>query len=267
MIGDSASNPIRISALNTLNKCQGFFMLDNREGSSGAADTGTALGRCVEMWHEDGEPEGVDSFQAIVAKVKLEAPVASRPFSMARWDEVEAMFLGYAQDPRNRGVVDPASLEQTVTLTLPPHSLDTSGRPVFFEGHLDQTRRSGSWVEVWDLKSGKASGPDMVADYSPQLAFYTLALAAVFPKVRVGGIIRSRGYICRGKPNPGEHNVLFPAPLSLSTCKAIANQVLLRVAMVRNQEALISPGGHCNYCPAGSVSRCTEQLLAMGITV
>lgn len=255
MIG-SPSNPLSISSLNSMALCNGLWILDDR-GSSAAADTGTALGRCVELWHRDGEPKDADP---IVASVKLEAPVASRPFTLARWEEVEKMFRGYYQDPRNAGVVETWSLERPVRLELPAHESDSTQQPIHFLGHLDQVRRVGESLEVWDLKSGKADGLDMVNNYAFQLALYTLALATEYPRVRVGGIIRSRGYICRGKPEPGQHNTHFCQPINLDVCRTLASRIAFMVARMRDRRVDLSPGSHCSFCSAGGLSSCIPRL-------
>lgn len=199
--------PLRGSSLETLmGICEGFVvlrMLGEREEGGIAAHTGTAIGRAIEIVHQKGGKR--KAFADIMAQVRKES-VEGTPgsddqasFSKANWTEVEGMLKGYTEDRRNNVRVVEDSLEEVVTLSLPPHPLDPTGEPVYLTGHIDQVRydmASGSY-KVWDVKSGKGTGAEMTSKYKWQVACYTEAYKVKYPdrKVSAGGIINVRDYI------------------------------------------------------------------------
>lgn len=188
--------------------CVGFFMfndkrfeMDDREGGE-AAQTGTAAGFMIEQYHL-----GCDAREAMeraqLAKDQPDAREGGRhAFPRADMTLAERMFKGYADDPRNdRELVRADSLEARVKVLLKPDSRDPTGMPIHIRGHLDQVRWSPAmkrW-ELWDVKSGKPGGLQMLFEHCWQLCAYSLGATALFGEpVHPGGIIRVRGYKSAG---------------------------------------------------------------------
>lgn len=275
----SVEYPLRISSLTALRACEhgavlrwrqdlGIDVMD-RTGSK-AADTGTAVGRAVELWHRRRDRD----LAGIMQQVEEEAagvPPSRPPFLEADLEETARTLLRYTRDPRNVAADVPEwSLEAEVRLTLPPHPLDPTGEAVHLVGHLDQIRIERGIAWVWDLKHSRHSGPALVSGYSWQQAIYALAAEATFRRtVGWGGIIRTTGYLVRGagkSVGDGEYNVMFPAGLQPEQLAVIADSVRFAVALARRGDAPLRPGDHCGWCPAGGVDSCTSER-ARGIAV
>ena len=274
-------NQFRCSSLTNLQKCRGLWLLRHVDdsGAGKAAHTGTAVGRAIELWHRQGEPDAETKgiLESILEVVKEESVNSEDPFDLADWSNVEKGLTSYALDPRNKGVVLTESLEETVTAVLDPHPTDPTGLPITVRGHIDQARRDSlGRVLVWDLKNGKPDGLEMVWSYILQQSLYTVAYAQSHPEeeVRWGGIIRLQGYRTRerreGKLKDrkvGTHPVFFESPVFLEDIDTLLRMVTLAVSQIRRGEVVLTPGAHCNFCPAGGVTACIPQLRAMGMDV
>jgi hypothetical protein len=269
----NTGEPKRVSALNSLAKCPGLVAartaLPSESGK--AADTGTAVGRGIELWHKGME------LTPLLLQVGEEQ--ASHP--KADWEAVAKTVTGYCNDPRNPpDVVVPDSLELEVTLRLEPDEDDPTGKPIVLVGHTDQVRyaypdhpdRENLGLLLFDVKNGRASGDEMVMDYAYQLAAYTVALESHYGvgEVMTGGIIRTKGYLSKVKDattgklrraEPGEHRVFHHAGWTIDTCHAILGNVRYLIGQVRAGVIVAQPGAHCRYCPL-DFPHCTSGELA-----
>lgn len=272
--------PLRISGLTMLKACDGAGYLSWRENlltlpedrmSSEAADTGTAVGMAVELWHRDRHAR-TDDIMARVARASAEGEGAARPpFAAARLGDAERVLALYRVDPRNVAAEVPEwSLEAEVRLTLPPHELDPTGAPIVFVGHLDQIRVERATLWHWDLKHSSYGGRDLVAQYSWQQIGYAYAIEQTFGRrAGWGGIIRTTGYLVKGAgktKSAAECDVFFPASLRRQETDAVLNGVRLTVAMIRAGALVLRPGSHCGWCsasPAG-LDYCVEELARLG---
>lgn len=269
------SNPLRISALTGLKQCEARALLAWWEEAMGAiseggaaADTGTAVGMAVELWHRDRDASTDD----ILARVEAASRgVTPRPqFPAADLGAARRTLDRYRADPRNQEAVVPSySLELRVTLELPPHATDPTQRPIALVGHLDQLRElPGGMLEVWDLKHSRFAGHELVASYAWQQALYALAAEETLRRpVRWGGIIRTSGYLVRGAQSkaPDEFNVFFPSYYGPEHCRAVADSVRLAVANIRAGHIALRPGDHCFYCPAGDLLRCSQDVRSLTV--
>lgn len=244
--------PKRVSALNSLKKCPGLVCARTvAPGESGkAADTGTAVGRMIQLWHEGKQ------FEDLQRQAHEEMPT---DFPLADWEGARERALFYCADPRNRpDVVVPGSCELTVECRLDPDEDDPTGEPIILSGHVDQIRwafpdhpgREFLGMRVWDVKDGRASGEDMVHDYAYQLAAYSVACTSYFEEdVTPGGIIRTKGYTPRGGVDPAEARAFFHTPWSLDACHAILGQVRYMIGQIRAGAVARQPGSWCRWCP------------------
>lgn len=244
--------PIRISALNSLAKCPGLVCSRTVTPSESgqAADTGSAVGRLIELWHAGLSVED--------ARRKAEAEMPEQ-FPKADWEGAVKRALLYCADERNPpGVVVPGSCELEVVLRLEADEDDPTGEPIVLTGHVDQIRwahpdsedREALGMRVWDVKDGRASGDDMTRDYAYQLAAYAVACSDHFGEpVLPGGIIRTKGYIARGANDPSEANVFYYTPWTLEQCHAILRQVAYMIGQIRAGAVLRQPGSWCRWCP------------------
>lgn len=260
-----AGEPTRISALNSLTKCSGLVAARavSESDSGAAADTGTAVGRGAELWHETTK-DADEILHVLAAENKAEFP-------LAKMEDVERIVRAYCADDRNqRHFVVSGSCERTVKLTLDPDPDDPTGLAIELEGHIDQlrysmpehARRDELGYKLWDVKNGRGSGQDMLHDYANQLCAYTVALAADYGEgeVAVGGVIRTRGYIARGKPDPSEANVHFHASWSPEHCRAVLAGVAYQIGQIRKGTFAQTPGSWCRWCPMDFPSCLTGDL-------
>ena len=219
-----------------------------------AADTGSAVGRMIELAH------GGAMLDDAVRTVTGEAPDR---FPRADLDQAARWAFAYCSDRRNSpnspyGAVVPGSCEREVlyTLPLPPGE---SGAPFQLVGHLDQLRRDPQGrLRVWDVKSGKPGGQEMVLLYAWQIAAYALASTEAYGEpVLPGGIIRLRGYdkVPFMDPAAGDiasaSSVFYEVYWTLDDCREMLTTAAAELARVRAGYIHLRPGLHCLYCPAG----------------
>lgn len=245
--------PLRISALNSLTKCPGFAALGTIDDSPGgiAANSGSAVGRVVQLWHERGE----DPIALDAAIRQAEAEIARHP--KADFDDVRKWAEGYARDPRNAGVVEPASCEREVKLRLGAFEL---------VGHVDQLRRQHGALSVWDLKSGKPGGRDMVNSHAWQISAYALACTETLGEtVLPGGIIRIRSYAwnnrCRwDKSDMANAPAFYATPWSLDVCREMMASVESHLSMLAEGRVHMHPGTQCAWCPGAAPNLCGDAI-------
>lgn len=267
--------PLSVSSLTSLGKCPGFhvfsdtrFELHDPYGSE-AAQTGTAVGRMIELYHR-----GMAFRDALEqAHAEKEAAAGSdrggatdrRAFPLANMANAERWFHGYCDDPRNPQDIVIADLqERHVRATIPPAPEDPTGAPVVLAGHPDQVRRDSvsGVMSVWDVKSGTPAGICMLYEHAWQLSGYAVALTATLNEpVHPGGIIRVRGYGKRTAKEPGSEDVFWHAPWTLEQARGMMDVVAQHVAWLRGGLIHLHPGNHCQWCPAGSPANCERRLL------
>lgn len=261
----------RISALPGIGQCPGFALLrdsDDMQGSSVPADTGSMAGRIIELWHRGGE--GAAALEEAVAQAMREK---AESFSMADEDEARTHALGYAADPRNKGVVVPEWCEAEVKLTLPCAPEDPTGQPIELVGHVDQIRRTSTpgVFRVWDTKNGKPSGIEMLYTYAWQLAAYALAATETLKRtgggpdrpvtVLPGGIIRLRAYAPKRKAvESGDEGAFFEAPWSLDQCRTMLGTAVQHIAWLRSGLIHLQPGIYCQWCVGGGPHLCGDKI-------
>lgn len=235
----SEHDRLRASSLTTLGRCPRLHELQRVSSESGAAaDTGSAVGRAIQLWHE-----GYTLGDAL-ATIEREC---SAKFPRAKLDEATERAKLYMGDDRNP---PPSAFhcELEVNLVLPRWPDDDSGHDVHIRGHLDQIRRGEDGrLRVWDVKDGSPGGVDMIHGYAWQLAAYAVgATAALGEPVLPGGIIRTRGY--KVGSDPSVASVFFATPWSLATCSAMLENVAFHVYLIRTGQVLRQPGSHCSWC-------------------
>lgn len=259
---------IRISSLNTWNRCEAQAMADLdasllQDEAGPAADTGTALSFAIEQFHKlrlAGRP--ID-FDTLMNLTKDESERKDRPFEKARWRDVENIFDGYINDKRN--------LE---TIVLPEVPLKTTfyveGDEITLIGTVDQIRVVDGKLEIWDLKSGQKDGQEMLYDYWPQLFGYTLAAREggipynlTFPRecytmdIRLGGVMRLKEYI-EPLPRAGK-KVFYPMNNSYRVIEANVRRIANRIVELRKEKSqpTVRPGINCSWCKLGSFEGCS----------
>ena len=235
----------RCSSLSNLAKCPGLYALrtlEGYDGGSSAAQSGSAVGRLIELHHKGVQWE--DSLREVQA---------NPAYDLADMDMVAKRAACYIADPRNRGVVLPESLELTVKVTYGSLEL---------VGHVDQIRTTPRGLQVWDVKNGKPGGIQMLHDYAWQLAAYALACTETLgERVLPGGIIRLAGYTARGKPEPQDAVVFYETPYwTLDQCRTMLDSAAHLVSMLGRGEILTIPGRHCSWCPAAGPHHCPDLL-------
>ena len=249
--------PKRMSSLNGLTICPGLHAMRaaSDDTSGKAAQTGSAVGRMIELWHRGTLPG--DLHLAVEAQAASEWPLADL-------DTARGWLTAYLADPRNwddseHGEVIPESLEQEVVYNLPCDESDPTGEPIRLVGHMDQVRRSPGGLKVWDVKSGRPSGTEMIAAHAWQLAAYALGATALYGEpVLPGGIIRLRGYDSKRTKPP--KNVFYQTPWTLDQCRDMLGSPAYLIAMLRRGEVLSLPGASCVWCPGGGPHLCGSKI-------
>lgn len=248
----------RCSALATLASCPGLFYAQGEGGMGGssvAANTGSAVGRAIELAHAGHLLD--DALRAVTAEAPEKWPRADLE-QVARW------AFAYCCDPRNGdgspfGTVVPGSCEREVECDLPAAPGDPNPAPFRLVGHLDQIRRDPQGrLRVWDVKSGKPGGQELVLQYAWQLAAYALAASATLGEtVLPGGIIRLRGYDKVPYMDPAARDaasvaaVFYPVNWALEDCRTMLLTAAAELGRVRAGYIHLRPGLHCLYCPVG----------------
>ena len=235
----TSTDRIRASSLATLARCPGLHVVQRESSGSGvAADTGSAVGRMIELWHA-----GLTAGDAI-ARAGREA---AERYPNAKLEDAGRRALRYMRDERNPPKIA-FHCELEVDLVLP----GWEGEPdVHLRGHLDQIREGEDGrLRVWDVKDGEPSGQEMVLGYAWQLAAYALGATEKLGRpVLPGGIIRTKGYdVAKGHADPSIANVFFVAPWTLDQCRAMLENVVFKVHLIRRGLVLRTPGVHCSWC-------------------
>lgn len=252
------AHPLRSSGLGLVVTCPWraamtyVFAPEDRSGP--AADTGSATHAAVAAWHGNGHDRAA-SVAAMVASVS--------DYPQASLDEATAMFLMYARDPRNADA-EVVGIEQHVLFQLPPHPDDHTGEPIVVKGKVDQIRRVNGRLEVWDLKTSKLSGLDLMREHMAQVAAYCVGASHLHGEpVHPGSLVCPRHYRAGGPPPedrpPG---VFFPYPWSFEDARFVLWGLRRVVAAVRAGEVWMRAGDHCRWCPAGSPDVCLPRLRA-----
>jgi RecB family exonuclease len=239
----TAARPLRASSLPRLVRCPWAAIMEaySDGGTSGpAADTGTAVHLAIATWHTLAKKD------ARVAVEVMRRSVAR--FPLADLDSATVQFHDYTNDRRNVEA-EVVACETPVTLTLP------APEEVVIIGTLDQVRRDRHGrLTVWDVKTGKPDGWDMLHEHALQLAAYMLGAGAT-----ACGIIRTQDYRRRNGPGP----VFWEAPFDIHQAYELLRSVVHTVQAVRQGTVHVGPGSHCRWCPAGGLAGCLPLLREM----
>lgn len=244
----SGGRKARPSALPKAGQCGGFFLAGLAEGRTAggtAAQTGTAFHACAAAWHR-----GLGDMS--LAQALLIAPTVPQ----ADWGQVTEWNNAYAADSRNPSGDTPVGrvavpyVELPVSVSWPP-----GGGPdaIIVEGTADQIRRAADGVlEVWDVKTGKGTGLDLLNEAAVQLSAYTVAAAATLGvPVRPGGVIRARDYDTGGP-------VFWAASWDYAGAVVFLRSALADLRDVMRGEVRLRPGRHCEWCPQGGPGVCSD---------
>jgi hypothetical protein len=285
-IGADPAKPLRCSKLGEFAKCTMRLylvseLLSEREDEGGAAAQNGSLTHV-----------GVAEFHRLQAKSLAErkkaawdAILASQAkFPLSDETEVRLFITPYMDDPRNINA-NVIAVEQEIRFNLPPHELDETGLPIYCKGTLDQLRLINNVAYVYDLKTGKRTGIEMIHDYATQMAAYTHAVREVgrgratlhfdngsicratddgedwrqWQNAEPGCIIRNYGYRVRGANLPSPDGVFYQPPFDSTMLDDIMDAVRLNIALVRNGYVNFGPGGWCSYCEFGGLTGCVHQ--------
>lgn len=180
-------------------------------------------------------------------------------FPEADINEVSLLIAPYMDDPRNINA-ECRVVEQEIEFVLPPHELDPTGEGIYTTGHIDQIRYTNGMELVWDYKTGKKTGWEMIHDYAIQIAGYTFgAKHTKWPNVKPGGIIRGMGYRARAAVKPSPDGVFFACPFTVKDLMLILEAVQLEVALMRMGKPRFGPGPHCTFCEFGGLTGCLKH--------
>lgn len=249
---------LRVSELPSLGRCPGFMLaqiVKNR--NSKAADTGSFVGKIIQLFHEMGEDP--IAWEAARRQAVIEAAVE---WPQADIEDGTRNAFMYCMDSRNRGVVQKGSCEMVVRVHLDPAPEDPTQKPIILEGHVDQLRRDKAGrLSVWDTKNSELTGRDLMYGYAWQVSAYALgATAALGRPVQPGGIIKTTGYPKKLAPEEAHlaPGVFFSMPWTLDHCRSMMQTVAQHMAMLRSGLILTHPGSHCVWCPGEGPHLCED---------
>jgi len=216
-------------------------------GTSGpAADTGKAVHHAANIFHNEKD--------AAIALGVMHGARNAYPF--ADLEQAAAMFRPYAADSRN---IEARIIhgEAKIKTRLPAHETDPTGEEIVISGIIDQIREEPNGVRIlWDIKTGKPTGYEMMIAHAFQLAAYLIgAERELGIRCHAVGIIRIRDYLSR---KPGR--VFWRMPWGIDTAYTLLDGVRKRVAEVRRGELYANPGDFCQYCALGGVPNCTNRI-------
>lgn len=237
--------PLRPSATGKFFACpMSVFMTWKEEGgdSNSPADTGSMMHAGAAEFHRThdvGEGE-----RALLA--------SHQKFPQGDPDKALTIYRSYVADPKN-SKAEVVWIEEPVRLTLPPAPGDPTGKPVVFQGTLDQVRKYEGTLQVWDIKTGSGKDPNESLDeYLLQQGVYTLAARETLdPTIQPGGLIYTPGY---EKPRGRR---FLPLGLTLSQVEALLLPLVHLVSLIRQGVPLFTPSaGACKYCPVRRYTNC-----------
>jgi hypothetical protein len=249
----TAECPLRCSLLPLLIRCPmsvALRMAAESDAGSEAAHTGSAVHAAANAYHT------IASGNARLAIGIMRELLPQYP--LADLDAAEQHFLRYAGDPRNREAEIILS-EAKVQISLPCAEEDQTGEAIVINGTLDQVRREGSVLTLWDIKTGKRlQGDSMLTEHALQLAAYQIGATQLLgERVQSVGIIRTQDYLSR-TPGP----VFWHAAWSYRHALMMLDSIRRIVASIRGRGPWVGPGEDCRWCPGGGVPSCLEIDLA-----
>lgn len=238
-------HPLHASGLQSIIKCSLravlHFLLQPDDESGEAADTGSAVHAAVHAWHNNGQD----------AAASLDAMrQASGRYRKADLNDAAALFLQYAQDPRNAQAEIVAS-ERNVRFQLDPAPEDKTGRPIVIVGTCDQTRRVHGELRVFDIKSSTKPGYHLLMQHLYQVSAYAVGMTIEMGEpVHPGALIRVRGY-----PN----GAFFPYSIDLKHAAMLMDALRRVVAAIRAGKPVPSPGDYCTWCVMRTMDACVPM--------
>ncbi|MHB1424977.1 MAG: PD-(D/E)XK nuclease family protein [Gemmataceae bacterium] len=247
--------PLRASSLPNLVICpmRAFLQFQGLLDDAGnaSAEMGTLVHEILAHWHANGNNR--EAAIAAVGDWRSRFPLVA---AAGRYDEALAHVEGYRADPRNQA--RPILIEQKVRLALPPHETDPTGQSVIVQGALDQVRGTPQGLKLYDVKTGRTEGIQMLDLYAYQIAAYcVMATELLGEPVAPGALIRTAGYLHKRASGQEPDGVFFAIPWNLDDCREMLDVVRLVVANIRRGEVNFGPGYHCvSTCPARSLQRC-----------
>lgn len=230
--------PLRPSRVASFLLCPMRVVLDpDEECAKPAADTGSLVHEAARVFHTTTEADRVAAGQAALLAARDKFPHGDA-------ERASEIFRAYSADQKNRDAVV-VWCEQPVRLVLPADPGDPTGQPVVIAGTLDQVRRIGETLSVWDIKTGTYhSAHDSLFEYLTQQAVYTLAaIETLDPSILPGGLICTGGY-SRTRGAVHVDNVF-----TVEQARDLVLAVPPFVAAIRRGEALFRPGLEaCKFC-------------------
>lgn len=235
--------PLRASILPLLVRCPMAVIIKLYGGvdeSGPAADTGSAVHCAVAAFHREARKDFQRSLEIMKER--------GTKYPLADLKQAEMLFRYYFNDERNK-TAQVVLCEEEITFRLSPAETDPTQKEILIQGTLDQVREENGVLTVWDIKTGKPPGVDMLSDYALQLAAYQHGAAQRLDRrVARSGILRTGDY----PTGP----VFYEAPWTDAHLEALLSSVRSRVADIRAGRVGIAPNSRdCRYCVG--VGQCT----------
>lgn len=224
------------------------YLLPTAEGESGAAaDTGSAMHAAIHAFHSGAD---ISASLAVMAS-------RANEYKLADMADASAMFINYASDSRNRGA-KVVLAEKPIEFTIAAAPTDPTGEPIHIIGTLDQVRENDGRYSLWDAKSSKKEGTELLNQHTFQIAAYCVGATMLLGKpVHPGGLILTRKY--NGK-DPSAANVFWPYCWKFEDIEQILMPIRFRVAEIRAGYLYHVPNENCKWCHARMPELCLPKL-------
>ena len=212
------------------------------------ADTGSATHRAAQAMHK----EKVGTAECIAA---MQRDLAKYPAADLR--SAAEMFLNYTTDPRN-AKAEVALCEQFIEFCIAPAADDPTQAPIKIIGTLDQVRIENGRYTLWDLKTSKKDGTELLRNHMFQAAAYCVGASIhLGTPVHPGGLILPRKYKAGQIANSP---VFWHFAWSLEDTEYILEPVRHRVRDIRMGRITHMPHKECDYCPGKTPDICLPRL-------
>lgn len=232
-------------------------MLDDEttmEESGAPADTGSAMHVAAAAFHRGSSI--ADSIEEMGRR--------TRDYPQADLADAAAMFLGYAQDPRNCS--SPAGpwksfplIERTFQFSIAPHPTDPTGAPITIEMTSDHVVEDEyGRLFVRDIKTTKKEPAKMAAQYTYQVALYCIGVATELQRKVAGArLVFPRKY---GKGPPANAPAHWSYPWGWDDLETIVEPVRFAVANMRRGIVHEFPTEDCTWCHQRSPEACRPAI-------
>jgi hypothetical protein len=251
-------SPVRCSTIGMLLLCDWrqvsqFMKVVTDETDKTAADTGSLVHHAIAEWYKNERRDVTKALESMKEALKL--------FPDGDVDDAAWQADMYFRDPRNN--IKLTMCEEEIEFRIPCHKSDPTQKEIIVQGKVDQVRREGGRLKVWDIKTSKLPGMQLLLAHMHQVTAYAVGASILLNEpVEPGGLILTRKYSAKtiGPPETAPIGIFWFAWWNTETWKELMIKLQITVARIRGGETTVNPGYYCQYCPAKGPEYCIPKL-------